>query len=300
MENKQQEAVAEIIRDSKNREKLAELLVEYIDPGHITTDFVGMLLNTRNLKQGDALVKKVRKGINVRTLVPGTVHLADELTVQERINYRLDGADIKVSASVWELDSGDLGTVESIRGEMLRKLRDYYINKVFTALTSVWTATNTPNNFTTVSTNVSATALKNAIDRINQTVGGPVSILGTRDVLTPITEFGAFWNDGSANFGVDSQLEEVMKEGWLGTYYGANVITLRQDYDNPVDYNALVPNDKIIVMGKNVGEFITYGKVFEKEYTDPRPTPPQWYLEFYQQFGMIIDHAEGIYVISIT
>jgi len=62
----------------------------------------------------------------------------------------------------------------------------------------------------------------------------------------------------------------------------------------------MVPTDKIIVMGKNVGEFITYGDIKEKQYTDPKPTPPQWYFEIYQQFGMIIDKAEGIYIIEIT
>ena len=50
-----------------------------------------MLLNTRSLKPGDSLVKKLRKGIEVRTLVPGSIHLASEVTVSERVNYVLDG-----------------------------------------------------------------------------------------------------------------------------------------------------------------------------------------------------------------
>lgn len=297
---KYQEAIASLMSDKEKRDELAELLVEYIDPGHITTDFVGMLLNSRALKEGDALVKKVRKGINVRTLVPGTVHLADEFTVEERLHYSLDGADIKVTASEWELDSGELGTVQEIRGEMLKTLKDYYQNKVFSALTSVWTAANTPSNYAEVSTEVSASALKSAIQQIAQDIGGPIVVAGVRSVLNPITEFGAFWNDGTTYAGVDSQLEEVMKTGMLGKYYGADIVTIDQNWDYPDDHNTLVPTDKILVMAKNVGEFITYGDVKDKQYTDPKPTPPQWYFEIYQQFGMIIDKAEGIYVIEIT
>lgn len=297
---KYQEAIASLMSDKEKRDELAELLVEYIDPGHITTDFVGMLLNSRALKEGDALVKKVRKGINVRTLVPGTVHLADEFTVEERLHYSLDGADIKVTASEWELDSGELGTVQEIRGEMLKTLKDYYQNKVFSALTSVWTAANTPSNYAEVSTEVSASALKSAIQQIAQDIGGPIVVAGVRSVLNPITEFGAFWNDGTTYAGVDSQLEEVMKTGMLGKYYGADIVTIDQNWDYPDDHNTLVPTDKILVMAKNVGEFITYGDVKDKQYTDPKPTPPQWYFEIYQQFGMIIDRAEGIYVIKIT
>lgn len=91
------EAFASLVKEGK-REALAQLIVEYVAPGHIATDFVSLLMNSRRLNPGDALVKKVRKGINVRTLVPGAVHLASELTVSDRINYILDGADVKVTA----------------------------------------------------------------------------------------------------------------------------------------------------------------------------------------------------------
>jgi len=298
---KYNEAIASLMQDKEKRDELAELLVEFIDPGHITTDFVGMLLNSRAMKEGDALVKKVRKGINVRTLVPGTVHLADEFTIVERLHYSLDGADIKVTASEWELNSGELGTIERIREEMLKTLKDYYQNKVFAALTSVWTGGNTPDNYAAISTAVTALGLETAIQQISQTIGGPIVVAGVRSVLNPITKFGAFWDDGGSTIvGVDSQLEKVMSEGMLGKYYGAEIVVIDQDWDYPDSYGALVPTNKILVMGKNVGEFITYGDIKEKQYTDPRPTPPQWFFEIYQQFGMIIDKAEGIYVIEIT
>ena len=111
MNKKFKEAYASLAKNKNQREALASLIVEYIDPRHITENVVGLMLNTRNLDPGDALVKKVRKGIEVRTLVPGAVHLASEITVSDRINYMIDGADIKVKANMWELESGELGTV---------------------------------------------------------------------------------------------------------------------------------------------------------------------------------------------
>ena len=197
------------------------------------------------------------------------------------------------------MESGELGTVDSIRSEMLAKLRDYYMNKVFTALTTVWTAINTPNNFTNVGGTLTATALKNAIDRINQTTGGVKAVIGTRAALTPITTFGAGYVDGTAvSQIVSGNIAEIMATGWLGKYYGAPIIALQQQYDNPEDYNALLPSDKVLVIGNNVGEFITYGDVKSKQWSDMEPTPPQWYLEIYQQFGLMIDKAEGLYVIG--
>jgi hypothetical protein len=295
--DKYKEQVASVLQ-SGDREALSELIVEYVQPNHITTDYIGMLLNTRSLNPGDALVKKVRKGIEVHTLVPGAVHLANELTINERMNYILDGADVKVTYNEWEMENGDIGTVESIRTEMLAKLRDYYLNKVFTALTTIWTVGNTPDNYTSVGGSVTATALETAIDRINQTTSGVKAVVGVRSAMTPITKFGAFWNDGGTQWAeVPSQIEEVMRTGMLGRYYGAPLIALDQIWDNPDDYNSLLPTDKILVIGENVGDFITYGEVKQKQWSDMNPTPPQWMLEIYQQFGMIIDNAQGIYVI---
>jgi len=285
--------------DKNRRDELYEMITEYVQPNHITTDFVGMLLNTRSLKPGDSLVKKLRKGLQVHTLVPGSIHLAHEVTVTDRVNYLLDGADVKVTWNEWEMDAGEIGTVSEIRSEMLAKLRDYYYNKVFTALTTVWTAGNTPNNFTSVGGTITAAALENAIDRINQTTPGVKAVVGTRAAMTPITKFGAFWNDGGTQWeGVDSQLEEIVQRGMLGRYYGAPLIVLDQVYDNLESWSPMLPTDKILVLGENVGEFITYGDVKTKQYDDPRPTPPQWFLELYQQFALLIWNAQGLYVIG--
>lgn len=296
------EALASMLKNKGEREAFAQLLVEYIDPNHVVQDVIGLLLNTRSLKPGDALVKKVRKGIKAYTHVPGAIPLKSEITVSDRINYILDMAIVSVTANEWELESGEIGTVADIRREALAALKDYYLNKVFTALSTIWNASNTPDNYVAVSGAVTEAALKNAIKRINRVTPGVRAIVGTRTALTPITEFGTFWAD-TANSrwqGVDSQLEEVMRTGMLGVYNGAQIVALNQVFDNPEDNRPLLPDNKVLVIGGEVGEFIMYGDPKVKEWTDMRPTPPQWNFDVYQQFGMIIDNAEGIYVIDIV
>ena len=295
---KVKEALASLMKNKGDREAFAQLLVEYINPNHVTENIIGLIMNTRTLRPGDALVKKVRKGIRVYTHVPGAIPLRSEVTVSDRINYVLDMAIVSLTANEWELESGELGTVTELRREALASLRDYYLSKVFRALSTVWNSSNTPDNFSTVAGALSKTVLDNAIKRISER--SLRAIVGTRKALNPINEFGAFWATGSTLWGVDSQLEEVMKSGFLGTYYGAKVIALNQVYNNPEDNVPLLPDDIVLVIGENVGEFILYGDPRQKEWTDNRPTPPQWNLDIYQQFGMIIDNAEGIYVIKIV
>lgn len=293
-----QEAIASMVKDPTQRDALAEIIVEFVQPNHLTGYFTSLLLDSRSLKPGDSLVKKLRKGIEVRTLVPGAVHLASEITVTERMNYILDGADVKVTYNLWELESGEIGTIQDIKNEMAAKLKDFYFNKLFTALSTVWNASNTPNNYTSVGAAISATPLEAAINYINQNTPGVKAVVGLRSVVTPITKFGAFWTDGSNVAGSQTAIDEIRESGVLGKYYGAPIIAIDQYYDNPDDYNPMLPDDKILVIGEKVGEFITFGDVKRKQWNDMDPTPPQWFLEIYQQFGMIIDNAQGIYILD--
>jgi len=298
-DKKFKEAYASLASDRNKRDALASLIIEYIDPRHVTEDIVGLMLNTRRMEPGDALVKKVRKGIEVRSLVPGSMHLASEITVEDRVNYMLDGADIRVTANEWELESGELGSVADIRSEMQAKLKDYFVSRVFTSLGNIWSASNTSDNYATEAT-LSASTLKDAIDEINYKVGSVRSVVGTRRALAPITEFGGFHIDDTNYVANDEAIREIHRTGFLGKYYGANIVALEQVWDNLVDYSKLLEDRYVLVLGENVGEFISYGEPRWKEWTNMEPTPPQWNLELYQQFGMIIDRAQGIYVIDIS
>jgi hypothetical protein len=216
------------------------------------------------------------------------------------MNYILDGAIVSVTANDWELQAGEIGTVQSIKSEMQAVLRDYFMNKVFTALTTIWTATNTPDNFTNVGTSVTKTALDDMIETINQTTPGAKAIVGTRAALQPIMAFIG-WDTYSSTDGMLQNIsDELRRTGWVGQYLGVPLVVVRQDYDSPDTYNKLVPEDKILVIGENVGEFVTFGNAIPSEWTDQRPVPPQWTFRLYQQFGMIIDNAQGIGVLKVA
>lgn len=300
--NKAQESFAALASDKSQRQALAEWITEWIQPNHYTREIMDLMLPTRSLNLGDALVKKVRSGIEVRTLVPGAVHMASEITVLDVANYMLNGADVKVHANLWELESGELGTVEAIRSEMLAKLTDFFVTRTYNALTNVWDAVNTPNNYATGSV-ITATLLEDAIDEVSYRMGRARVVLGARNTLLPITKFGAFWDNGAGSptiWGSEQRINEVHQNGWLGRYYGTDIVGLDQKWKSPTDYTTMIPEDKVLVIGDNVGEFITYGPVREKQWEDMNPTPPVWILELYQQYGMLIDNASGIYVINLT
>lgn len=280
---------------------IAELLVEYTEPGVIPTDIMSLLLNTRALNEGDSLVKKFREGMKVHTYVPGSIHPLSEVTVRDNIVYNLDGAHLAVTFNEDELRNGDIGTLESMRRQMRNTIQNFFMTKVFNALASVWTISNNFDFYTSVGGALNASDLKSAIDNVNINSGGVRAVVGTRAALTPITTFGAGWDIGSGDFdrwAVNSNLEEIMRTGWLGVYYGAPIVAIDQVYDNPADYNEMIPSDKVLVLGQSVGEFITYGGMKTDEYVDKRFTPSQWVLKQWTSFGMVVDNAQGIHVLG--
>jgi hypothetical protein len=97
-DTKVKEAIAGLMQDKGKREALAELIVEYIEPQHVTNQVMNQILTTRNMNPGDQLIKKVRKGIKVWTHVPGSIGLQSEVTVSERANYILDYAIVGLLA----------------------------------------------------------------------------------------------------------------------------------------------------------------------------------------------------------
>jgi hypothetical protein len=292
--------VASLMKDPNQKEAFSEMIVEYAQPQHIMTDFIGMLLNTRALKIGDSLVKKVRKGIKVHTFTPGAIPLSSQITVEDRINYMLDGAVVDVNVSEWDLESGELGTADSIVTEMQGKFRDYILNKVFSALATAWSEANTADNFTDVGGDVTKTALDAMIKYINRTTPGAKAIVGTRTALYPIMDFAGFDTQSTTYFPVASVREEIARTGWLGSYKGVPIVVISQEYNNLAEFQALVPEDKILVMGENVGEFITYGPPRRQDYTDNQPIPPRRFFRQYQQFGMLLTNLDGIGILKVA
>lgn len=302
MEDKVKVALSSLSKTEASRHTLAEAIVEWVNPNYIASEVISLFLNTRQLKAGDMLVKKLRKpGIKVRKFVPGTIHLHDEIAVTDRVNYVLDGHVVKVMMNLWDLERGELGSLQDIRQDMTNSLTSFFAGKVFASLATVWNAVNTPDNYTEVSGSLSKAALDNAIDRINYRAGGVKSIVGVKNSLLPITEFAGYSTyDGHKQFS-DPILTEALSNGWIGRYRGvSNIVGLDQQWDNPEDDNPLVPENYVLVMGENAGEFVTFGDVMWKDYVDNRPTPPYFTVEAVIQWGLIVDWAENIHVIKIV
>jgi hypothetical protein len=316
------EALAELART--DRTAFAEVITEYIDPTYLTLDLAGQFMNTREMKFGDILVKKFKGKYHVQQIVPGQITLGEQITVREKaLGWNLDILAAKAQYNELELKHGGPEySPEVVRGDIRKALEEAILMRSWNALANIWTTGNasaltysgsSSSNWVSGSSALTASVLDAAIDHVNYWSGSVKAIIGTELALAPLTTFGQYKVIGTSpneilvmNGQPAGTFQNVSPFGngpkAVESYRGvSNIVRLKQIY-NETEYPRvpLLPDTQVLVIGENIGEFITYGGPQTKEWTDMEPTPPYWNFEIWQQFGMMIWNAMGLVKIELS
>lgn len=300
--------------DPAGRSAFAQTIVESIDINRLTLDFFSTFMPTRQLQVGDSLVKKVKnRGLPVRTMVPGTEHLADQLpTPYEVMNFALATIIAKVRYNSVELRRGELYTVADLRRELQDALIDELVRRVFTLIGTTWTAANTPDNFVQVTGSVTEVALEAMIEQVLTKAGGVKAIVGTRKALQPIYKFAGLVEIPTLSNGSTSAnpnlipimgiLEQWRRTGRVTEFRGIPLVELPQVYErSQANFNKpLISDSQIQVIGDNAGEVVLYGGVEFQEHFDTRVEPADYSLAAWRSWAMIIDQPENIALIKLV
>lgn len=315
-------ALAELARD--DRAAFAEVITEYVDPVYLTLDLAGAFMNTREMKFGEILVKRFRGKYHVQQIVPGQITLAEQITVRDKaMSINLDILAAKAGYNVLELEhGGPTFTPEAVRRDVQAALREAVLMRTWNALGNIWNSTNATSltlsgssnsNFLDASGPLTATVLDAAIDHVNFWSGGVRAIIGTEQALAPLSTFAQYQIiSGSTNdfyvtqngtpAGTIINRSPYDRRAGVETYRGVtNIVRIPQIFDTS-EYppRPLLPTNFVLVVGDNIGEFVTYGGPQYKEYVDNEPTPPYWNYETWLQFGMMIWNARGLVKIAVT
>jgi len=316
-------ALADLART--DRQAFAEVVTEYIDPTYLTLDLAGQFMNTREMTFGDILVKKFKGKYHVQQIVPGQITLGEQITVRDKaLGWNLDILAAKAQYNELELKHGGPAvTPEVVRSDVRKALEEQIVMRSWNALANIWTTGNAAaltitgaanSNWISASGALTAAALDAAIDHVNYWSGSVRTIIGTETALAPLSTFGQYQIIGTTpdehfvvtNGQPSGTFQNVSPYGngskAVESYRGvSNIVRLKQIFDE-TEYpkRPLLPNTFVLVIGDNIGEFITYGGPQTKEWTDMEPTPPYWNFEIWQQFGMMIWNAQGLVKIEVS
>ena len=316
------EALAELYQ--KDRAAFAEIVTEYVDPVYLTLDLASTFMPTKEMKFGDVLRRRFKGKYHVRQIVPGQITLGEQITVRDStLSYNLDILSAKAEYNTLELEhGGPVYEPEQVRTDVRAALAEKILMRSWNALANIWTTANASaltltgssmSNFVDVGGPLTSTALDNAIDHVNYWSGGVRAIVGTESALAPLTTFGQYRlisGSLSDNYvtldgrpaGTFQNISPYSNAGGIESYRGvSNIVRIKQIFDeSEYPSRPLLPTDFVLVIGENIGQFITYGGPQFKEFIDNRPTPPYWNYETWLQFGMMIWNAKGLVKLKVT
>lgn len=312
-------ALAELYQNDKRA--FAEVITEYVDPVYLTLDLASAFMPTTEFQIGQ-MPRRVFKGkYHVQQIVPGQITLSEQITVRDQtVSYGIDILAAKAGYNTLELEHGGPATSpETVRSDVQKALAEKIILRGWNALANIWTSGNASaltisgaanSNFLDASSGpLTAALLDAAIDHTNYWSGGVRSIIGTDVALAPLTTFGQYRLISGSNTDnyvtINGQPAGTFRNdspygggnpGGVESYRGvSNIVRLPQIFDETnFPKRPLLPNDYVLVVGEDIGRFITYGGPQFKEYIDNEPTPPYWNYETWVQFGMMVWNAMGV------
>lgn len=315
------EAAALAGMSNGGRSAFADLVMEIIEPNHLSLDLFSTFMPTKQMNPGDEIGKRVRRGrYPIRTMVPGAKHLHDVLSFQTQQTFMFDRLIAGTSHNVWEIRSGEVGTVDQFKNELRADLFDELVSRVFNLLITVWNSTDTPNNFVdATSTGLTATALDAMIETLLDYTGTIKAIVGSRQALLPLYTFAQYREFALAGTGTDrlgvptDHFSEFTNSKRVSSYYGIPVVELPQVYRNRLGFNGanantglrdatnrMIDTSRVLVIGEDAGSVALMGGTEYQDYTDASFQPANYVLHCWQAYGMIVDDAERIGVIKIA
>lgn len=141
-------------------------------------------------------------------------------------------------------------------------------------------------NYTNATTGITAAMVTSALSSVKDAIrpdgsGMPVlTILGRAPVTDKLTTF---------DFGFNPEVQqEIMNQGRLGTYRGAQVITLHHYVDE--ENVAYVPANELWIFSGNVGKFVVYGDLQTKQWDED--TVDYRHYRARKDFGGLVHHPE--------
>jgi hypothetical protein len=302
----------------------AEVITEYIDPVYLTLDLASTFMPTREIQLGQQFVKSFKGKYHVQQIVPGQVTLGEQIVLRNKaLSFNIDILSAKAEYNVLELQHGGPAyTPEQVRTDVRAALQEKLLMRGWNALANIWTTANasaltisgsSTSNFIDASGPLTASVLDTAIDHVNFWSGRVRAIVGTESALAPLSTFGQYKLIGGSNtdnyVAINGQpaltYDNVSPYGGrygVESYRGvSNIIRIPQIFDKSESpWRPLLPTNYVLVIGEDIGEFITYGGPQTKEYVDNRPTPPYWNYETWVQFGMMVWNAKGLVKIAVT
>jgi hypothetical protein len=258
------------------RRSMAAVLTESILEGFTYETMYDQVVEVRRVGFDDRVILEEETGLTVFFIAKGG-HIEASAMVSESMEIPRDTLGFHVYEFEDKMESGFAKSAATLRNLAVRRL-DWGVNKQIKALVEAGIPNGSP--YYISGAGVDQAALNLAIREVrDESDSGNVSIYGRSTVVDQIMDYPGF---------ADEALEEIRNRGRLGTYRGANVISVRNWKDE--QGVSFMPANELYVLGDDAGMFALYGGLKSKEYVEE----DNWYWHYIgrQDFGGVLHHPE--------
>ena len=269
------------------RQEIAETIAVYIDKVWNKFDIAPYICNYRNFDLGDKPEFRLKKkGVKAYWIAPNS-STPKSRNYRETLGMEFETISARPECLLDEIQSGRIQGFAELLSDTQEAVQMGIAGKVFTLLGQVYTESNLPDNFGTVSTTLSDDALKAGIDYVAYKTGKNPVIIGDSLLTKEICDFTGFTDEAN---------EEIRKTGKIGIYRGATILGLPEVKDG--FGNILVPKNRLYIVSSKIGYAGTYGAT--KAGQESSIEDWSWNARLDKSWGMTVTDPDGMYVVEIS
>jgi len=280
------------VASEESRIAVAEKIVKYVSDSIEQRDLASLILPKEFIPVGTTAEYAVRSQLKAYWHEPGSYAPRTAMT-QKVFTVPTWMVSAHPEYELSQLEAGRYGTAQ----DQIVAARDAILGainaRVFSTVSGS-VVSGQPNYFTSIGS-LTRTALNNAINYVEDQVGGAVAIVGRRNLLYSLLDINT---NGSADLGVlgDATKETIFKTGKLEMYRGIPLIGLPQWRDG---YGKLtIPQDTVLVVGRDIGRYVVAQELRAQQDIDVDALI--WHIHLYTKVGVAVWFGDRLAKIVIT
>lgn len=269
------------------RHEVAEVITEAITEGFETENLVDMMAETDNLSfEGRSFVREVK---GMRAFWTSRGGYIEESTIhEETFEITRDLIGFHVSEMEEKMMTNFGPSAQTLIDLGIRRMAAEINLKV---LRTFQAAVPSSSPYYTAASGLALSTINTGLREVmDEQVDGDVVIIGRRTMTDKIVDGIVNLGSGYGAFLPETN-EQLLRQGVLGTYRGARIVTLR-NFKNDTGTAGSFPANELWIVGRNASKFAFFGGPAFKEFVEQ----DNWFWHYLQkrEFGGVVYRPERL------
>lgn len=287
------EELKDSVNDREKRTAIAEKIVKYVSDSIEQTDLASIFLPKETIPVGTTAEYALPGELKAYWHEPGSYAPRTRM-VQKVFTVPTWMVSAHPEYEISQLEAGRYGNAQDQIKAAKKAIQGAINARVFNTISGA-VSSGDVNYYTSVG-GITKLSLDNAINYVEDQYEGATAIVGRRNLLSRILDFGIDSTYGDTGLFSDNMKDIILKTGNIPFYRGVPIIGLPQWRDG---FGKLtIAQDEVLVVGKDIGKYVVNQGLRSKDAIDIDELI--WHIHLYMKVGAAIFFPKRIGKIKIT